>query len=154
MPTTYDVRIWKTRVYKGATGNTYRVRWFVAGREHAESFRHSGQADSVRSRLLTAAKEGESFDVTSGYPVSWQRTTGGVSWYEFACRYVDMKWKSASGKYRKSIAEALVTITATMFATERGRPDDGVIRRALAGWAFNTKRRDDAERPESIAAAL
>jgi hypothetical protein len=30
-----------------------------------------------------------------------------------------------------------------MFTTDKGKPDDGTVRRALTGWAFNTKRRDD-----------
>ena len=65
-----------------------------------------------------------------------------------------MKWKPAAGKYRKSIAEALATITPVMFSSDRGKPDDKVIRLALRGWAFNTKQRGREDIPADIAAAL
>ena len=29
---TYDVRIWKTEVYRGTKVTTYKVRWVVGGR--------------------------------------------------------------------------------------------------------------------------
>lgn len=32
MQTTYDVRIWKTEIYKGARTTTYSVRWRAGGR--------------------------------------------------------------------------------------------------------------------------
>lgn len=32
METSYDVRIWKTQVYRGARTTTHTVRWGAAGR--------------------------------------------------------------------------------------------------------------------------
>jgi integrase len=75
-------------------------------------------------------------------------------WYEFACAYVDMKWKGAAGKYRKSIAEALMTVTLALLTTERDKPDEQILRSALLRWGFNTKQRNDPACPAEIAEAL
>jgi len=58
-------------------------------------------------QLLAAARKGEAFNLATGKPVSWQRDEPATSWYEFACGYVDMKWPTASAKYRRVIAQAL-----------------------------------------------
>jgi hypothetical protein len=49
---TYNVRIYKTEVYRGKRVTTYYVRWKVGGRERREPFRQSAQADSFRSSLI------------------------------------------------------------------------------------------------------
>lgn len=154
MPTTYKVRIRKTEKRQGVRATTYRVRWTVDGQEWKETYPNTAQADSFRSKLVTAARQGEAFDIDTGRPVSMSRVRSDISWYEFACTYVDVKWATAAGKYRKSIAEALMTVTFAMFATERGRPDEKVLRLALRGWAFNRKKRASGGRPGDIAAAL
>lgn len=142
---TYNARVYRTRIYKGKKVTTYTVRWKVAGEEWTEPFRNSAQADSFRSALLTAARKGEAFSITTGRPVTWQRSAREMSWYEFACAYVDMKWKSASAKYRRDIARALTAATPAMFREgASGKPDVAEIRLALRQWAFNSKQRDDA----------
>ena len=85
-------------------------------------------------------------------PVRTERAKDDTTWYEFACRYVDMKWKLASAKYRKDIARALTAATPAMLTDARGRPDDPSIRRALTRWAFNTKQR--GEPPADVAEVL
>ena len=52
---TYNVRIYKTKVYNGKKVTTHYARWMVDGREWKEPFRNAAQADSFRSSLLTAA---------------------------------------------------------------------------------------------------
>jgi hypothetical protein len=47
--TTYDVRIYRTEVYKGRRVTTYKVRWKVGGKLWKEGFRAAAQADSFRS---------------------------------------------------------------------------------------------------------
>lgn len=153
MDTSYDVRIHKTDIYRGANTTTYWVRWKVAGHPYKEPFKHSGLARSFRSSLVQAASKGEAFTLDTGLPVSMKRPNRDVSWYSFACDYVDMKWKPASANYRRSIAEAMTTVTTAMLATERGKPDDAVLRRALFRWAFNKLRREK-EAPPDIAEAL
>ena len=152
MTPTYDVRVWHAdqRHWKG--GVTYRVRWRVGSRHRSSTFRTRSLADSFRSELLSAARRGEAFDTDTCMPTSASRTGADINWYDFACSYVDMKWKSAAGKYRKSIAEALTTVTMALFRTERGMPDPVRVRSALQNWAFNSKRRDSC--PEDIAAVL
>jgi hypothetical protein len=59
---TYDVRIWKTSVYKGKKVTTYDVRWKTGDAPPwKEPFRTSAQADSFRSTLVIAARNGEAF---------------------------------------------------------------------------------------------
>ena len=107
MDTTYDVRVYKTEVYRGKRMSSHTVRWKTAQRAWRRTFRNAAQADVFRAELLAAARKGEAFNVATGEPVSWQRDEPGTSWYEFTCAYVDMKWKTASAKYRRAIAQAL-----------------------------------------------
>ena len=141
--TTYDARAYRTEVYKGKKITTHHVRWKVDGKLWREGFRTAAQADSFHSALLTAARKGEAFSLVSGRPAAWERTTADTTWYEFACSYVDMKWKQASAKYRKDIARALTAATPVMLAETRGGPDDARIRQALIRWGFNTKQRSE-----------
>ena len=150
--TTYDARVYKTEVYKGSQVTTYKVRWKVGGRLWKEGFRTAAQADSFRSALLTAARKGEAFSLATGRPTAWERSKADTSWYDFACAYVDVKWKQASAKYRKDIARALTAATPVMLAEASSRPDDVNIRRALVRWGFNTKQRSDP--PADIAEVL
>ncbi len=120
--TTYDARVYRTEVYKGKTVTTYHVRWKVGGKLWREGFRTAAQADSFRSALLTAARKGKVFSLATGRPVAWERTKAATTWYEFACLYVDMKWKLASAKYRKDIARALTTATPVMLAEAAADP--------------------------------
>jgi hypothetical protein len=131
MNATYDVRIWKTEVYKGQRGNTYYVRWQVAGKRWKEPFKSAALAESFRSELVAATRKGEAFDTDTGRPVSMQRSSREMSWYEFACTYVDMKWPHVAATTRRTHAEAFTALTTQMFTTERGKPDDKVIRAAL-----------------------
>jgi hypothetical protein len=77
--TTYDVRVYRSELYKDARVTTYRVRWKVGPRLWAEGFRNAAQADSFRSSLLTAARKGEAFSLSTGRPVSWTRDESSVS---------------------------------------------------------------------------
>jgi len=69
--TTYDVRVYRTEVYKGAKVTTCWVRWKVGDKVRKEPFRNAAQADSFRSSLLASARSGEAFSLTTGRPVAW-----------------------------------------------------------------------------------
>ena len=97
-----------------------------------------------RAELLAAARKGEAFNPATGEPVSWQRVEAGVSWYDFASAYVDMKWENGSAKYRRAIAQALASATSAMLADGRGKPDSHVLRSVLINWGYNAKRRAHA----------
>ena len=88
-------------------------------------------------------REGEAFNVATGLPVSM--TTQGqeqeereVSWYEFACSYVDIEWPEVAPNSRRAIADALASATPALLTTRRGAPNPAHLRKALYGWAFNT----------------
>ncbi|MGA6163507.1 tyrosine-type recombinase/integrase [Amycolatopsis magusensis] len=151
MDTSYDVRIWKIEKYAGKRKTTYRVRWLVSGKKFGESFETYALADSFRSRLVTASRDGLAFDIVSGLPVSMIRTTETMTWFDFACKYADMKWPDSSPKYRKSLAESLMTITVPML---KGKvPVEPQTLRTALKIAFNTKARDN-EHPSEIQHAI
>jgi integrase len=157
MKTTYDVRVWKlqsrTRTTRsGKKSTSYVVRWLVAGQRFEEWFRNRTQADSFRSDLVSAARNGEAFDTATGLPVSKLQTTGTMAWFDFACDYSEMKWHDASAGHRKNIATDLSAITLGMIKDGARRPADAVLRSALR-IAFNPVRRS-AMQPLDIDEAL
>jgi integrase len=128
----------------------YQLRWVVAGHEHSESFLTKALVDAFRTELLAAARAGEPFDPMTGLPESRARD---ISWFQHACDYVDMKWPRAAAKSRKSIAEAMTTVSLVLLANRRGRPEDEALRAALYGWVFSPAHRS-AEVPPEISATL
>jgi integrase len=152
MKTSHKVKIWAIRVHKGKNKATYRVRWIVSGNHFGESFDTTALADSFRSSLISAARNGEAFSTESGLPVSAIRKTEVMTWFEFACAYADMKWPDSSPKYRSSLAESLVTITIPMLNDKKSLPEPKLLRKALKK-AFNTKIRESGYTPQ-IAAAV
>ncbi|GAB2764087.1 tyrosine-type recombinase/integrase [Salinifilum aidingensis] len=154
--TTYDVRVWRLKLRKNAKGRitSYGVRWEVARRAKYQSFKTKAHAESFRSELLLAARRGEAFRTSTGLPVSMGRESAEVSWFDFACDYVDMKWPELAGNSRKGIAETLATVTPALLASDRGKPDGRVMRSALNGWAFHAERRDSVEQPREVRQAL
>ncbi|WP_435070245.1 tyrosine-type recombinase/integrase [Amycolatopsis thermoflava] len=153
MDTTYDVTIWKIETRQGRRKTTYRVVWVVAEERFRRTFDTWALADSFRSDLVQASRRGEAFDRVQGLPISMLRAEVEMSWFDFACKYIDAKWPRAAGKSRAGNADALASATPALLRTERGAPDPKVLRRALTGWAFNTKRRD-TPKPAEIERAL
>jgi integrase len=155
MATTFDVRVWTVGTYKGVRGNTYYVRWSVAGERFKQYFKTRALADSFRADLVKAARTGEAFNTADGRPVSAARVEHVVPWFRFACDYVDMKWSTAAANYRRSIAEALAGVTLAMVSdSATRRPAGDLLRRAMLGWAFNSRQRQTTDVPSDIAKAL
>lgn len=148
MDGSYDVKIWAIETRVRAKSTRYRVPWVVNKARFRESFSTFAHADSFRSELVAASRRGEPFDRVEGLPASMIREKNVMSWFDFATKYIDMKWPRAAAKSRAGNADALATVTPVMFLTGKGKPDDGTIRRALTGWAFNTKRRETSKPPE------
>jgi integrase len=152
---TYDVRLYKTEVYKGTKVTTYYVRWKVGGKGWREPFRHSGQAESFRSKLHSAAKDGEAYRMSTGRPVSWDRdapkesVTKPITWYQLTLDYSAIKWKFASPNQRRSIAEALTDATEVLFTSESPYTR-AEVRWALQTWAYSARLRGESEPPEDI----
>ncbi len=155
---TYDVRVWTIRTVTGARGRTYQVRWKVAGKIHYATFAKRALAETHEAKLRIAARDGQGFDIISGLPPSMvtehEPDHANVSWYEFACSYVDMKWHEVAPNSRRSIADTLATATTAMLTTRRGAPEPGQFREALYGWAFNTRLRESGLPPARLTAAV
>jgi hypothetical protein len=70
METTYDVRVYKTEVYRGARVSSYRVRWKTAGQDRRRTFRNKAQADVFRGELLCPVALDEDVGVIDGEDVT------------------------------------------------------------------------------------
>ncbi|MEX5634115.1 tyrosine-type recombinase/integrase [Parafrankia sp. FMc2] len=151
--TSFDVKFWDIKKRNDGRSRPWRFRWAVAGRERDEYFRTKALADGFRSKLVKAARAGEAFDVATGRPVSEVRAQNSPRWVDFARGYVGHVWASAAPKSRRSMADALATVTAVLVTSNRGAPDPKVLRRALYGWAFNHSKQDTTP-PDEIASAL
>ena len=152
---TYSARIYKTEIYKGASVTTHWVRWKVGDKPWKEPFRTAAQADSFRSSLLSAARNGEAFSVATGRPVSWQRDEPGeplVTWYEFALDYAAAKWPYSAPNHRRGIAETLTDITERLVRADPEVPPRAPMRAALRDWAFSARAREVSELPVNAAA--
>jgi integrase len=154
MDTTYDVRIWELRVRVGERKSTYYVRWRVSTRAFAKSYPTKALAESFRADLVAAARKGEAFSKESGLPVSMHRAEADLSWFAFSRDYVDQKWDGLAGNSRRNTAYSLSIATLALVRTQRGKPDDVLLNRALAGWHFNIRQRDEHEHPDDVVAAL
>lgn len=151
---TFDVRIWKIEQVKTRTGTSHKVVWLVGGRRWKKTFRTAAAADSYRSELVTAHRRGEAFDVMTGEPMAKVRARAeAVTWFAFACRYVDQKWSAASGTYRRGIAEALTSATMALLPAVTDPMEARAMRSALLYWAFN-QRRGSAEQPPAVTRRL
>ena len=150
----YDVRFWDIkRIGGNGTGSRFRVRWAVDSREHCKSFKARPLADGFLTGLKDAVRDRRPFNPRTGLPDA--DTTKGemITWYEHARAYTEAKWPNLAPVSRRSVAEALVTVTIALTAKERGAPDAKVLRQALFAWAFNPATRDTSP-PAEIAAAL
>ena len=72
-----------------------------------------------------------------------------ITWYEHARAYAEAKWPNLAPVSRRSVAEALVTVTIVLTTREPGAPEGKVLRQALFGWAFNPATRDTDPPPPS-----
>jgi integrase len=142
----YTVRIWKIR--KREYRKPYQLRWKVGPKPHSESFLTLGLAESRRAQLITAAREGEPFDVATGLPKSLLAKEHDVSWYEHARRYVEMKWCHSPASTRRTLAEAMATVTPALVKDAKGMADARTVRTALYSWAFNVNRWEEQPPPE------
>jgi integrase len=150
----YDVRFWDPKKIGDTAKGRWRVRWAVAGREHCRSFPARPLADGFLTGLKKAADDCQPFDTRTGLPViPKQQATADITWYEHAHAYTDAKWPNLAPVSRRSIAEALTTVTVALVRDRRGAPDPAALRKALFGWAFNPGTRDLTP-PEETATAL
>ena len=149
----HSVRFWELRPRKTANGDSWTVRWTVAGREKSVTLAKKAQAERHRARLMQAADRGEAFDTDTGLPDSMAREVSSLTWYEHACAFADVRWPKVAAKGRISLVEGLVAVTPVLVTSQRGAPGGELLRLALRRWAFNPPRRD-AAKPADVEAAL
>ncbi|MGW6750659.1 tyrosine-type recombinase/integrase [Streptomyces sp. NPDC055006] len=148
-----DVRVWSIRTKKGARAS-YEVRWKVAGSPFSETRKTKALADNFRSKLMRAAREGEEFDTESGLPDSMIEKKATLSWYDFALKYLAMKWPHAAPNTRDGINESLTSVTVSLLDDRPGRPADDVLRKALRTWAYVLPGPTERELPADVANTL
>ena len=148
----YDVRFWDIKRLGNGTGARFRVRWAVDGREHCKSFQARPLADGFLTDLKDAVRDRRPFNPRTGLPEAETTEEEMITWYEHARAYAEVKWPNLAPVSRRSVAEALVTVTIALTRKEPGAPGDKVLRQALFTWAFNPATRDTA--PPEITAAL
>ncbi|GAB2443376.1 site-specific integrase [Streptosporangium sandarakinum] len=152
MNTTYDVRVWRLLINKNKGGNTYTVRWLTADRPWRETFTTRALAESFRAELLTAIRKGVAFDLATGRPAEHAGQRGqSVTWWALMCDYVDHRWDDAAPNTRRSIADALSTVTLSLVNSGTGCPTKEEIRKAVTKWAAHKPRRATDDMPEDIA---
>ncbi|MEV4499167.1 tyrosine-type recombinase/integrase [Micromonospora arborensis] len=149
----YEVQIWEIVKRADRKARPWRVRWAVSGQRFEDMFRTKALAHSFRAELVQAANAGEPFDPATGRPVSEARTKNPTTWYAHSRAYVEMKWPRAAAKTRRSIVEALTSITVTLTRpAKRGRPTDALLREALYLYGLNPRRWSDDIPPDHAAA--
>ena len=149
----YDIRFWDIKKTGSGSAARYRVRWAVNGREHCKSFKARPLADGFLTELKDAVRDRRPFDPRTGLPEAEVTEDEAVTWYAHARSYAEAKWANLAPVSRRSVAEALVTVTVALTTKEPGAPEAKVLRQALFGWAFNPATRETTP-PPHIAAAL
>lgn len=159
IPPADDIRVWKTRAYKGQKGTTHSVRWRVNGREHHKTFATAKLAEVFRSNLVVAARRGDPFDGRTGLVADLMPRGRRTTWFHHMCDFMDAKWPHASPRHRKSLADGLTTAMCATVADRYAGPALEDQRRALLAWALNRSARggaavDQAEPPEEFAGTI
>lgn len=130
----------------------FRVRWAGDGREHCKSFKGRPLADGFLTGLKDAVRDRRPFNPRTGLPEA-ETEEEMITWYAHARAYAEVKWPNLAPVSRRSVAEALVTVTVALTSKEPGAPEPRVLRQALFAWAFNPATRG-TEPPPEIAATL
>src|ERR1700741_529525 len=156
MSDTYDVRVFSLVPRKNGAGRvtSYGVRWQVDGARYYRSFKVKAGAEGFRSGLISAQRKEEGFDAESGLPVSMSRPRGDASWFDFTCRYVDMKWPDLAATARQTVAESLVRVMPVFMPQDKRAPAAQVVRSALRQWGYNTGLRTNGVVPGDVRTLL
>src|SRR6516225_7117395 len=109
---------------------------WVGGHEVSRTRRTKALAESLLADLRQAMRSGESFDATTGLPASMLRAADGTTWYMYVLGYVDKRWPGAAAHTRKSMLEALGSVTAELALDRPNRPEFAGLYSALVRYAF------------------
>ena len=153
----YDIRFWDIKKHGTGASARFRGRWALDGHEHHRSFKDRTLADNFLDALKDAARDRRPFSPVTGLPEDeapeQEEQAEPVSWYEHARAYAEAKWDHLAPVSRRSVAEALVTVTVALTTRQKGAPEAKVLRQALFSWAFNPASRDTSP-PPPVEAAL
>ncbi|MCK1812720.1 site-specific integrase [Streptomyces sp. XM4011] len=149
----FKVKIWSIRQRTDRNQQSAELRWTVGEQTHSATFRTVTLADNRRSELMVAVQRGEAFDEATGLPLSELRRRNDVAWYQHAREYIDMKWADSPASTRRTLAEAMATVTPVLVTDTRGMADKSTVRTALYSWAFN-QHRWDQDPPEELQKVL
>ena len=153
MTTSTDVKRWEVRRNKSSKKPSWEVRWVVGGHEVSRTRRTKALAEILLADLRQAMRSGESFEVTTGLPQSMLRAADGTTWYKYVLGYVDKRWPGAAAHTRKSMLEALGSVTAALVLDRPNRPEFADLYSALVRYALPPGNRAD-ERPPEVARML
>ncbi|MFF2306474.1 tyrosine-type recombinase/integrase [Streptomyces sp. NPDC058128] len=128
------------------------MRWELNGLEHCQTFVTAALAESFRAGLVSAARKGEAFSISTGLPVSHISQAASVTWFDFAIQFVDQLWARTSANNRRNVAKALTPVTIALLRSQPTAFKGVDVRWALREYAFNTLRRDHA--PPEVAVIL
>jgi hypothetical protein len=147
--------VWGIRTNKNKKRTTYTLRWSVAGKDFPQTFAVKALAESRRADFIAAQRRGEAFDDGTGLPDSEMRhRLTSVTFYANAIEFMDMKWPALGPGSRRTLAEALATVTLALVDDPDGRPGYKVAFRALTGWSFNKTARGVGQPGEESAEAI
>ncbi len=130
----YDVRFWDIKKIgrRRRRQAVHRSRWAVDGREHCKSFKARPLADGFLDGLKDAVRDRRPFSPRTGLPGTEATEGEMVTWYAHARAYAEAKWGGLAPVSRRSVAEALVTVTIALSAQGAGAPPEArVLRQAL-----------------------
>jgi len=153
----HDVRIWKIREREARAGKSsnvkkpkksYVVRWTVGPKEHQGTYATRALADAERAKLIGHQQRGAAFDIITGQPEPLLRQRQSRTWYEHMCSYVDMKWPRLAPKSRRSIADALATVTPALALNPAASPDG--LRALVYHWVANLPAREVGPPPDHL----
>ena len=117
----YDVRFWDIKKLGNGGTARFRVRWAVDGREHCKSFKARPLADGFLDGLKDAVRDRRPFNPRTGLPDAETIEEEMITWYEHARAYAEAKWPNLAPVSRRSVAEALVTVTVALSSQGAGR---------------------------------
>jgi predicted DNA-binding transcriptional regulator AlpA len=126
--------------------------WAVDGREHCKPFKARPLADGFLAELKDAVRDRRPFNPRTGLPDIEVTEDEVIAWYQHSRAYTEVKWANLAPVSRRSVAEALVTVTIALSKKEPGAPEPRVLRQALFAWAFNPATRDITRCPPGQAA--
>lgn len=108
------------------------VRWRVEGRDRMRKFASRAQAERLRSELLVASSAGHDFDLATGLPAAWVEED--VSFLDWACQWLELKWPGWAGNTRRAAVEVMVAFVPHMIRS--GAPQPPLSVRDLRAWLY------------------